>query len=586
MSARRGEAPPNLTSLPGAVIDQFVQDWFRDPSVGERLAMRAATSVTGIVRAGIESAVLEINDDPSAALRSAFGIASDVGDEIAARAIAKKLKRALPPHMRSLRSAALSQLPRKYASPPSPEAGSIGPIYGATSQILELLQEPLEKAARAAQLPTERWSIEFLKEQFGYWRARLDVMERQCETEAGRKAIAELRAKIDFESSDVPRRRAIAEAIRDSGRGAGFRGSTAEIGIQVHRELQSRYCAWRWYHTAVSEWWVYTREAGVGVKRKISEHHRKVFDESGGRDPTFAIVETSRLTPFRRDKQKYLLWDMLDMTLEQIWEIKPLGSAPEAVVQETYYRLAYEFFVVPWLCFGFEPSVPRMGAGDEDFPVRDPHTGDPLVRTLFATALPFTCNILPGIVLYAVLRRKHRALEKLLETIRAFREAVEESLRKLKEILRAIDVILLFLAVVVFVLIVLYLIFLLNPQPAPGKTKPVQPPEKLPAPGGGEQVPSPGSGERVRIPKAALRITGGSPEGLILSLPSRDSSRRGEGSPLATPVILHFGGVTVDGIAAGEVGALVTQLSDVLSDALEAMEKASVSGEARDTPIA
>src|SRR5690606_25827815 len=111
------------------------------------------------------------------------------------------------------------------------------------------------------------------------------------------------------------------------------------MGSKVHRTLQCRYIMTRWYATVVSEWWVYLpNERPV----TISEHTRRVLRESGGWNVTYLVAEQSRLSPFRREDTKYLLWDLLDMSLGEIWEIKAIGSAHEAVVQETYYRLSYE----------------------------------------------------------------------------------------------------------------------------------------------------------------------------------------------------------------------------------------------------
>ena len=300
-------------------------------------------------------------------------------------------------------------------------------------------------------------------------------------------------------------------------------------------------------------------EAGRPVRRTITEHHRKVMRETGDLDPTFSVVEKARLTPFKRDKTRYLLWDVVDMTLAQLWEIKPIGSAAQGVIQETYYRLAYEFFAIHWICFGFLPTE-RLESGDQDYPLIDPFTGQLLVYTRFSTVLPFTCSLLPGLVLYGVMKKRHEELERVLSRIRAFVRAVQEIVRKVIAVVKAILVIALVCAVVLLVLVLLILIILLSalqpsPSPVPG----------LPPGGEGrDPVPVP---DRERVPASlgAMRVVAGS-SGVTLALEARP--------PRGQAAVLHFGTITVDALDVARVGPFVERLTGVLDEALEAMSTA------------
>src|SRR5690606_2391929 len=156
---------------------------------------------------------------------------------------------------------------------------------------------------------------------------------------------------------------------------------------------------------------------------------------------TYLVAEQSRLSPFRREDTKYLLWDLLDMSLGEIWEIKAIGSAHEAVVQETYYRLSYEVMAAHWLCHGFQVAPGRLDPG-ADFPLVDPYSGELLVDVGSGLAFPFTYSRLPGLVLYVVLGRRQRSLEKVLAAIKLMMEMVEKALTALLAIARKLFVIL------------------------------------------------------------------------------------------------------------------------------------------------
>jgi hypothetical protein len=559
------------TPLVEQVVERFVSNWFNDPKTDTTAAGVLASMLGEVVVGAVDAIAGELGVDASHAIRSAFSIRPEISDSKAAEKVAQVLQHLLPTEARTIGALALMAPP----TIPRVPAGIIRDLdrvlEDVAPEIREMLVGPAAEAEEAATMPPERWSISFLADRFAEWRATLDVWEDTCEHEAGLEAIAAMREQMDHEMYDVPRRYAIAEIIRDSAKQPAFRQSTRAIGNQVHDELQKRYLRSRWHNTVVSEWWVYWH-AGRGPRRlTISEYSRRVLQESNGLDRTYAAVEQARLTPFRRAGLNKIRWDLLDMSLRQIWEIKSVASAPSAVVQETYYRLHYQRCAIPWLCFGSTETTQTIEPGNPDYPVHDRYSGDLLIDTMFARVLPFTTDLLPGLVLYLVLRRRNRSLERVLESVRAFRAAVEAAVSQLREILHATRILLFVIALIVLLVIVL-IILLFMAIGAPKKPDRQRP--GLPPPGGGDKVPVPDGRRRHRVPVGALRVSGGV-GGLVLSLPPVDGAWNSSGDPATDSARIRMGRVLIDAVRAEDAGSIMADLADLFSDGLDAAARAA-----------
>lgn len=96
--------------------------------------------------------------------------------------------------------------------------------------------------------------------------------------------------------------------------------------------------------------------------------------------------------------------DLTDLSRLANWEIKPLLSAPTGVLQEAWYRCAYN-----WVATNLEATNPAL-VGQFGWLLPGPPWESSLLRSIplspiggaAAAAIPYTTMALPGIVLYAV----------------------------------------------------------------------------------------------------------------------------------------------------------------------------------------
>jgi hypothetical protein len=199
-----------------------------------------------------------------------------------------------------------------------------------------------------------------------------------------------------MEVATLPGRLAVATAM--SGTALALPGirSTAWVGSRVHAELQQRY------------------------RNSYAMTNLVVTDRSVWRElppPPYAGMPLSEAAVSGPPAlgAMYLAWlsaswgstrraDVTDLDRAANWEIKPLLQAPAGVLQEAWYRCAYNWVaenlagsnpawagLFPWLVPGptWEPSL----TGPIPVP---PQGGQP------AVAVPFSTMALPGMILYAV----------------------------------------------------------------------------------------------------------------------------------------------------------------------------------------
>jgi hypothetical protein len=136
--------------------------------------------------------------------------------------------------------------------------------------------------------------------------------------------------------------------------------------------------------------------------------------------------------------------DCVDFTLASLWEIKPVASARLGVVQEFYYRHSYNLYAA--LLNDLHPSPfptflqcvpPRLRAGGawprpqpEPMFCIDPRiSGHPLPVLLY----PVQSSLLPGVVLYLVIRTSRKMFEKLAQGIQRVLDTLAEEVKKLAD---------------------------------------------------------------------------------------------------------------------------------------------------------
>lgn len=198
-----------------------------------------------------------------------------------------------------------------------------------------------------------------------------------------------------LEAATLPARMAVATAM--SGTAVALPGvrSTARVGSQVHGVLQERYRK------------SYSPTNLVVTDRRVWRGARPAYsgvplsEAAVGGPPALGAMYLAWLSSSWASTRRA---DVTDLDRAANWEIKPLLEAPVGVLQEAWYRSAYNWTAgnleatnpalagrFPWLVAGstWEPSLMRL------IPVRR-QGGQP------AAAIPFSTMALPGMILYAV----------------------------------------------------------------------------------------------------------------------------------------------------------------------------------------
>lgn len=164
----------------------------------------------------------------------------------------------------------------------------------------------------------------------------------------------------------------------------------------------------------------------------------------------FLALRFALFSPFKR-KRGDLRGDLIHMfALSQIWEIKPVTGAVQGVLQETYYRTAYNVFAyllskdAVALQIPHGPGLPRLlktqrlfsgGSWSEHKGLLDPF---PLINNKgnLSIAVPFCVPKFRGLVLYFLLDAlKAQELEALITaTIASLIAGVKKLLEQLKRL--------------------------------------------------------------------------------------------------------------------------------------------------------
>jgi hypothetical protein len=349
-----------------------------------------------------------------------------------------------------------------------------------------------------------------------------------------------------------------------------FRSPGRAVGNDVHSALQDRYLMARSpTNVVVQEWWIYF--PGSRARRSISEQARRELRETdpAKRDYTFVVIEKARLPP-RGPIGGKNRWDVLDLTLAQLYEIKPLVRMHEGVLQESYYRYKYCYCALYLLDpeLEYRVLVPWIDPG-KAFPITDPLTRELLITTRFgAIALPFQIMpAIPAIIPYVVLRRTQetdvvRLLLRVMAWIREKYKAIRKALQRLRaKILVAILITLLVVLVVVLVLVILGRALAEAPKPPSEPRKGLPPPQDQPVPPIGAPDRDP-----VFAPRGVAAPT------FISVRPAADyrslEAMVNSGSSREETMRCVIGGIEVEGLPVSRFGEFMTKAADGIDAAL------------------
>lgn len=173
--------------------------------------------------------------------------------------------------------------------------------------------------------------------------------------------------------------------------------SQAGLGQNVHKRLQSGYLLGTAGLETVVDRRVYGPGYGVtpGTGIPLSE-----AAAASGR-PVFSAMQMAWVT---RNFDSYVRADVTSITLRQNWEIKPVGSTVQGVLQDAWYRCSFN-----WVARMLKQENPAF---ETDLQELEPGGSWPpaaLTRIVLPApsggqgqmVIPFTMPMLPGVVLYA-----------------------------------------------------------------------------------------------------------------------------------------------------------------------------------------
>lgn len=442
-------------------------------------------------------------------------------------------------------------------------------IYGdvaAPFEELDAFEEDVEQTSTAP-IPTfSRWRIEKVRNIL----ARLLAISRAWDEGDPERAMKyphrvrfedALSTEIEFFELDR-RHRLAAELARQAMANPDFKSPGHRAGNAVHSVLQERYQMARAAdNVIIQEWWVYF--PGARRRRTITEQSKREHREKDPtkKDYTFTVVEKARL-PKRGRLSSKERWDTLDLTATGLWEIKPLFSLEEAVLQESYYRFKYAYCALPFLDpeVNVRVRVPWIEPGGV-FPVKDPYSGELLITTSMGdVAVPIGVRpTLPGLVPYVLLRKTTETdMVRLLLRVQAWlRSAYAELKRRAQELRGKILIALLITILIVIVVIIVMAVL------AKSLAEAVQPspPGQLPPP---SEEPVPPMGRERKRAAVGNSFIGVAPatEGGSLRV-----SLQTNGPPVET-IPFSIGPVTLEGVPLARFGDVLTAIINGLDGAL------------------
>jgi hypothetical protein len=531
-------------------LNEVLLRWGRRNGAGDDIAAFGASvarSVEGVLaRAGV--------DNPDQAVREAFGLAE--GDQ-AAIELADLIEESLPAELRALdRKAELDDEP-PAAPPPLPPETIDGARVRMAGDAWSELSPAYDQFMALETTAYDRWTMEDVLMQLAFMYATSTGKFADAPDRAERYAHrVRFEQAIDREmATDLPLRYATAVGIEDTF--ANWRGADPNTGREVHVVLQERYQHHRRANDIVQEAYVYGPDRRRVTLKQAAE--REGLNPGG--DRVYIVLELGRLArnPPSEDIKAKLRWDNIDLNLAEIWEIKPIRSLSQGVLQETFYRNKINFTVLPWRDEGERVSTEFLGPGRRDFPIYDLAPGDTLiVTTRGRVALPFTVAALPGIVGYIVVAEDEN-FQRARRRIRQFLRRLKQALQAVAEaILLAIVILIVIVILVVIVLVILIRLGIILPAPPPG---PGGPPPALPPPDTGIVVPP------IRKP---VPVPGGM-VGLSVLRDSRGDGLTCELTGVAGDVMtsLDFGAIRLRNLPPSAAGDVLGRLSLALQDFLQ-----------------
>lgn len=259
------------------------------------------------------------------------------------------------------------------------------------------------------------------------------------------RALARLGAIGLRELLTLPPRLVVASTIAEVAVALPGVRSTMDVGNQVHQRLQRGYRdSYAPPNLVVTDRRVY----GGTPPYRFPQGGQRLSEAISTAHPQLVTLYQSSLD--QELERSIKRTDVTDFGRLANWEIKPVLQAPIGVMQEAWYRCAYN-----WLAGEYARQIPQLAA--ELAPLNPGPPWEPSLRGIInvgpvqgqpAAAIPFTTISLPGMVLYIVVsgptmidlailaalmlqlieREIQRQLQSAAQAIRAILQALAQAL--------------------------------------------------------------------------------------------------------------------------------------------------------------
>ncbi len=404
--------------------EDFAAEWLCSVPGASALVPLVSKSLLDGTRAAYRSTARPGQSEDAWA-RSVFAVPKAVPDDVASEEMVRRMMGFLPPDARSYSSAltpspATPPTPDSEESPDDPDAVirdlSLGQPQATTLHSFTAFGAKPPSPSGGDDLDLIREFIDFLKEQLKkhgentYIRALMEDMEKEMLV--------------------LPERLALAAAMQAIYSRMGFPKSDLEGGKAIHKFLQERY---RQVTDHLSHQIVIERRVWRGGSFTPLRMASREAALAGNYN--LAALRMARIS--RTSRRGHRRDDILDMTREGGWEIKPVSSAVEGVVQEAYYRFAYNFWAAVWIDgWGRNVDPAVLDPGENWlrvhipllFPFIHPRNPKQLVT-------PWTMDYLPGLAFYFIfdIKLPQKVPDPIIIFEMELMRAIEEMRRRARE---------------------------------------------------------------------------------------------------------------------------------------------------------
>ena len=411
------------TDLIEAVARHLVHEWLADVGLDDLLGSHLAQPLAEAIGA-IAGATGEDPDKELSQAMALFGV--DAADP---SQIANMIRNLIPDHLRTVGLAAAALLDRTSSAPPQADRQPVDTWPSLFEQLTGASPNESDKEALS--------SLQVLAGTGVAWdptsvvKALRRLAQRLAALVSGGSNFPSALNDLDAEFKKLGPRIATAETLAQAVRAAASRSrgilipSNMLLGDRLHREWQAEYRnhLHNRRHRHVHDGRVFgpgLPPEGVQLARRVLHTRDDLIDAE--LRAVYMARQARNLIGGRRGSVRE---DATDLTLGEVWEIKPITSATKGVVQEFFYRNSYNLYSAflddrfPLGAPGLHVCKPFKLQSGGNWPPPLPnlkYSFDPRVtqQPLPVVAFPLQSSALPGLVLYLTFTISAKLLGKLV----------------------------------------------------------------------------------------------------------------------------------------------------------------------------